>query len=172
MPTVDPRIDFLIALGRALHENGIPAHRLEDTLSVAARRLDLRAEFFSTPTSLISAFGEPGSQQTSLARVTPGEMRLDRIVALDEVVEALWRGEISVEQAHVRLRDVATSPSPYGPALSVVALATASGTAALVFGTGAGRSSPPWWWDSSWACSAWPPSVRRPSGASTNSPRP
>ena len=139
MPTVDPRIDFLIALGRALHENGIPAHRLEDTLSVAARRLDLRAEFFSTPTSLISAFGEPGSQQTSLARVTPGEMRLDRIVALDEVVEALWRGEISVEQAHVRLRDVATSPSPYGPALSVVALATASGTAALVFGTGAGE---------------------------------
>lgn len=136
MSIPDPRIDFLIALGRSLHENGIPAHRLEDTLSVASERLGLRAEFFSTPTSLISAFGEPGRQQTALSRVTPGEFRLDRIVALDDVVETLWRGEIDVEQAHARLRQVEALPSPYGPALTVVALGAASATAARVFGAG------------------------------------
>lgn len=136
MPAADPRIDFLIALGRTLHENGIPAHRLEDTLGVAAGRLGLRAEFFSTPTSLISAFGEPGSQQTALSRVTPGEFRLDRIVALDDVVEALWSGKITVAQAQERLREVAARPSPYGPALTVAALAVASGAAARFFGAG------------------------------------
>ncbi len=136
MAAADSRIDFLIALGRALHENGIPAHRLEDTLGVAASRLGLRAEFFSTPTSLISAFGEPGGQQTSLSRVTPGELRLDRIVALDDVVEALWRNELTVEAAHARLREVAATSSPYGPALTVAALAIASGAAARFFGAG------------------------------------
>ncbi len=136
MPAADPRIDFLIALGRTLHENGIPAHRLEDTLGVAAERLGLRAEFFSTPTSLISAFGEPGSQQTALSRVTPGEFRLDRIVALDDVVEDLWSGAITVEQAQERLGEVARRPSPYGPVLTVAALAAASGGAARFFGAG------------------------------------
>jgi uncharacterized membrane protein YjjP (DUF1212 family) len=136
MSVVDPRIDFLIALGRALHENGIPAHRLEETLGVAADRLGLRAEFFSTPTSLISAFGEPGSQQTALSRVTPGELRLDRIAALDEIVEALWQHDLTVDQAHARLRLVEATLSPYGPALTVVALAVASGAAARFFGAG------------------------------------
>lgn len=136
MPAVDPRTGFLISLGRALHENGIPAHRLEETLGLAAAHLGLRAEFFSTPTSLISAFGEPGSQQTSLSRVTPGELRLDRIVALDDAVEALWRGEIDVEQARERLRDVEALPPPYGPALTVVAMGAASAAAARVFGAG------------------------------------
>ena len=51
----DPRIRFLIALGRALHSYGIPAHRLEDALGNAAGRLGIRAEFFSGPTSLISS---------------------------------------------------------------------------------------------------------------------
>ncbi|MBM4130458.1 threonine/serine exporter family protein [bacterium] len=136
MSAVDPRIGFLIALGRSLHENGIPAHRLEETLGLAATRLGLRAEFLSTPTSLISAFGEPGSQQTALARVTPGELRLDRIVALDDTVEALWRGDIDVEQASRRLREIADLPPPYGPALTAAAMGAASAAAARVFGAG------------------------------------
>lgn len=136
MPAVDPRTGFLIALGRALHENGIPAHRLEDTLGLAAARLGLRAEFFSTPTSLISAFGEPGSQQTALSRVTPGELRLDRIVALDDVVEDLWGGRTSVEQASARLGEIESMPSPYGGALTVAAMGAASAAAARVFGAG------------------------------------
>ena len=71
-PVVDPRIRFLIDLGKALHSYGIPAHRLEDALENAAGRLGIRAEFFSTPTSLISAFGEPADQHTVLSRIQPG----------------------------------------------------------------------------------------------------
>ena len=136
MSAFDPRIEFLIALGRALHENGIPAHRLEDMLGVVADRLGLRAEFFSTPTSLISAFGEPGRQQTALSRVTPGELRLDRITALDDVVEALLRQEITVAAAQARLGAIMAEPAPYGPMATVAALGIASGAAARFFGAG------------------------------------
>jgi len=132
----DPRIKFIIALGRALHSYGIPAHRLEEALGNAATRLDISAEFFSGPTSLIVSFGEPGNQQTSLSRVSPGNLQLDKLVELDEVVEALYRSEMTVEEARVRLLDIDSSPQRYGPVLTTLAFGIASGLAARFFGGG------------------------------------
>ena len=132
----DPRIRFLIDLGKALHSYGIPAHRLEDALANAASRLGIRAEFFSGPTSLISSFGEPGDQHTALSRVDPGLLQLDKLVELDEVVEALYRGEIEVEEADQRLSEIDQTPERYGPWLTTLAFAVASGAAARFFGGG------------------------------------
>jgi uncharacterized membrane protein YjjP (DUF1212 family) len=126
----------LIDLGRALHSYGIPAHRLEDALGNAASRLDIRAEFFSGPTSLISSFGAPGAQHTALSRVAPGQLHLDKLVELDEVVEALYRAEIGVEQADLRLREIDTAPARYGRPLTTLAFGLASGMAARFFGGG------------------------------------
>ena len=47
-------VDFVLALGRALHRYGAPAHRLEEALSLVARQLGLAAEVFSTPTTIIA----------------------------------------------------------------------------------------------------------------------
>jgi len=132
----DPRIKFLIDLGRALHSYGIPAHRLEDALGNAATRLGIRAEFFSGPTSLISSFGDPGQQHTALSRVEPGQLQLDKLVALDEVVEALFRSEITVEEADDLLQGIDGAPPRFGPAATTLAFGLASGTVARFFGGG------------------------------------
>jgi uncharacterized membrane protein YjjP (DUF1212 family) len=132
----DPRIRFLIALGRALHSYGIPAHRLEDALGNAARSLGIRGEFFSGPTSLISSFGEPGRQHTALSRVQPGSLQLDKLVQLDEVVESLYRGEIGVEEADRSLHQIDGSPTRYGPVLTTLGFGVISCGAARVFGGG------------------------------------
>lgn len=132
----DPRVRFLIALGRALHGYGIPAHRLEEALGNAAGKLGIRAEFFSGPTSLISSFGEPGAQHTALSRVQPGNLQLDKLVELDEVVESLYRGEIDVLEADRRLHRIDGANSRYGPLLTVLAFGATSGTAARFFGGG------------------------------------
>jgi len=132
----DPRIKFLIDLGRALHSYGIPAHRLEDALGNAATRLGIRAEFFSGPTSLISSFGEPGNQHTALSRVEPGQVQLDKLVELDEVVEALYRSEITVEEADDRLHIIDKAPALYGPLVTTLAFGLASGSVARFFGGG------------------------------------
>ena len=132
----DPRIRFLIDLGKVLHSYGIPAHRLEDALGNAANRLGIRAEFFSGPTSLISSFGEPGDQHTALSRVEPGSLQLDKLVELDQVVEALFRGEIDVTEADQRLSEIDQTPERYGPWMTTLAFSVASGTAARFFGGG------------------------------------
>ena len=136
-PVVDPRIRFLIDLGKALHSYGIPAHRLEDALENAANRLGIRAEFFSGPTSLISSFGEPGDQHTAMSRVQPGgSLQLDKLVELDEVVEALYRGDLDVQEADQRLSEIDQASERYGPVLSTIAFAVTSGTAARFFSGG------------------------------------
>lgn len=132
----DPRIRFLIALGRALHSYGIPAHRLEDALGNAADRLGIRGEFFSGPTSLISSFGPAGQQHTALSRVQPGSLQLDKLVELDEVVEALYRGDIPVEEADRRLHEIDGAPLRYGSVVTILAFGLISGTAARFFGGG------------------------------------
>jgi len=132
----DPRVRFLTGLGRALHGYGIPSHRLEAALVNAARRLDIRAEFLSTPTSLISSFGEPDDQFVTLARVQPGSVQLDKLVELDEVVESLYRGELTMETAQRRLDAVAQAPPRYPAWSHVVAFGVASGAAAEFFGGG------------------------------------
>ncbi len=132
----DPRTRFLINLGRALHSYGIPAHRLENALANAASSLGIRAEFFFGPTSLISSFGEPGHQHTALSRVQPGVLQLDKLVELDEVVEALYRGEIAVEEADRRLHAIDTAPTRFGPLISTLAFGLVSFTAARFFGGG------------------------------------
>lgn len=133
MPTHDPRIKFLIDMGRALHSYGIPAHRLEDALSNAASCLGIRAEFFSGPTSLISSFGPPGEQHTALSRVAPGKLQLDKLVELDLVVESLYRGEMTVEVADQRLHEIDGAAPRYGAALTVLAFGLASTTVARFF---------------------------------------
>ena len=62
---------FLRDWGRALHTYGVPAHRLETALAELAEKLEVEAQFLSTPTSLMCAFGPPGEQRISLSRLTP-----------------------------------------------------------------------------------------------------
>lgn len=135
-PVSDPRHRFLIDLGKALHGYGVPAHRLEEALGNASRHLGIRGEFFSGPTSLISSFGEPGAQHTALSRVEPGDLQLDKLVELDEVVESLYRGEIPVEEAAARLEEIEAAPQRYGPVLTTLAFVLVSGTASRFFGAG------------------------------------
>ncbi|HPF69600.1 MAG TPA: threonine/serine exporter family protein [Candidatus Krumholzibacteria bacterium] len=132
----DPRVRFLTLLGRALHGYGIPSHRLEAALGNAARRLGIQAEFLSTPTSLISSFGDAGDQYLTLARVHPGSLQLDKLVALDDVVESLYRGDLSVEDADRRLRAIVERPARYAAWAHILAFAVASSSAAAFFGGG------------------------------------
>lgn len=132
----DSRIRFLTALGRALHSYGIPSHRLEEALGSAAERLDLRAEFLSTPTSLTSSFGDPGDQHVTLARVQPGDLHLDKLVQLSEVVEGLEADDLSVEAAGRRLDEIDAAPPRYGAAMTVAAFAVTAAMACRFFGGG------------------------------------
>ncbi|MFH1469306.1 MAG: threonine/serine exporter family protein [Pseudomonadota bacterium] len=125
---------FVLSLGAALHAAGIPAHRLEAALTNVSRHLGLQGQFFSTPTSLIGAFGALGQQHTAFVRIEPGDIHLARMVALDDIGDRVIAGELDVEAARAEVERVAQATEHFGPVATTAAAALVSASAVTFFG--------------------------------------
>jgi len=135
-PPPGSAVSFTLRLGQALHSYGTPAHRLEEQMWLVSQRLGLEARFFSTPTSIFASFGPPEALQTSLIRVEPGEMDLGRLARLDELVDAVIRGELSPAEGEDLVEAVLAQPPRYGNALLLLCWALAAIGGARLFGGG------------------------------------
>ncbi|WP_298268703.1 threonine/serine exporter family protein [Gemmatimonas sp.] len=117
---------FILQLARQLHQHGTPAHRLEVTLSVLARRLGVQAEFFSTPTSIMVGIGTLEQQRVHLLRVNPGEPNLGHLSRLGEIVRQVMDGEITPAEGLRRIEVMDAEPPAYPTWLVMVAFVLAS----------------------------------------------
>src|SRR5512139_1858921 len=89
-------IEFVLRAGRAFHRHGFSASRVEEVMVRLAERLGLPlAQIFSTPTSIMAAFGPLGSQRSHLLRVDPGSVNLTQVSQLDRLAIAVVQGELS-----------------------------------------------------------------------------
>jgi len=127
---------FILELGRALHEAGAPAHRIEDAMSVLARRLGEVGQFFTAPTSIFASFGPPEEQRTAMMRVEPAGVNLERMSLLDELIREVEEGHRSPEAAIDRLRRITTARARYGDALAVLCFGVAAAAVARFLGGG------------------------------------
>lgn len=128
--------EFILHLARALHGAGYDADRLEGALGLAARRLGLTAQFFSTPTSVFASFGRLERQRTYMIRVSPGDVDLGRLAELDRVTKRVLRGTLTPTEGSARVAEIVAAPPRYRPALTVAAFALASGSSTVFLGGG------------------------------------
>jgi uncharacterized membrane protein YjjP (DUF1212 family) len=129
--------ELVMRLGRALHTAGSPAHRIEEGMEAASRRLGIAGQFFSTPTALFASFtDEQGARRTILERVQPGEVNLERMSDLDELLGRLAEGKLEPREAAVELRRFDAAAPRYGTLLTTSSFALASGAAAQFLGGG------------------------------------
>jgi uncharacterized membrane protein YjjP (DUF1212 family) len=103
-------IAFILQLGHALHTHGLSAHRLEATLTDVSRQLGLEAQFFSTPTSIMAAFGSSVAQRTHLIRIEPGSTNLGHLAQLDRIARGVMYGEIGPVDGSALLAALAAEP--------------------------------------------------------------
>ena len=129
-------IAFVLALGRALHRYGTPAHRLEEALRVACRRLDLEAEVFTTPTAIIMSFGAPTELRTRMMRVEGGELDMDKLEQVDDLADDVAAQRVSPAEGVARLARILAAPALYGRAISTVMHGLTAGSLAVFFGGG------------------------------------
>jgi uncharacterized membrane protein YjjP (DUF1212 family) len=126
-------MEYVITLGRALHRYGASAPRLEDALMQVSEAMGLRARFFSTPTSILASFGPDTAGRSCLVRVEPGEVHLEKLTLLDEVVDETLRERITPAEGRRRVEAVLSRAPPYAEALTLLAYGASSGAAALFF---------------------------------------
>jgi uncharacterized membrane protein YjjP (DUF1212 family) len=127
-------IAFVLSLGRALHRYGTPAHRLEEALLECCRRLGLQAEVFTTPTTILMSFGEPGELRTRMMRVEGGELDMSKLARVDALADAVASQRIPPAAGVAALAEILTSPRQFGRALSALAHAVTVGALAVFFG--------------------------------------
>jgi len=130
-------VRFVLRLGRAFHTCGAAAPRVEEVMGRAAQRFGLEGQFFTTPTSIFAGFGPDARQRTHLLRVEPGEIHLERLSRLDEVIAALDVGRIAPEEGLARIERIVGSQPRYGTVALLLASAVASAAAARILGAGA-----------------------------------
>lgn len=134
MPEEHPEIGFVLALGRALHRYGTPAHRLEEALRVVCAQLGLTAEVFSTPTTIIMSFGEPAELRTRMMRVEGGELDMGRLAQVDALADAVAAQEIAPADGLKLLEAIVAAPPQFHPAVSMVTHGVTSSAFAVFFG--------------------------------------
>ncbi|HVS65578.1 MAG TPA: threonine/serine exporter family protein [Thermoanaerobaculia bacterium] len=143
---VEPRrspaaeVELLLDLGRALHQYGTPAHRLESAVSDVAAALGLRAGVFSTPTALFATFSAStsagGPRETHLERLAPSEVDLGKLGDVDGLAQRLIGGELGVEEARRALAEIVARPPRYGPVSTALAAAVLSASFAAILRAG------------------------------------
>ncbi len=130
-------VRFLLTMARALHTAGTTAQRLEDSLAVLARGLGLtHAHFFSTPTSIMCAFGELEQQEIHLLRLAPAGPNIGKLSKLDRVVSDVLDGTISTPEALIEVEAIEHAPSPYGALVTILAFGLGSAGIARFLGGG------------------------------------
>lgn len=134
MSNDDDSIAFVLALGRALHKYGTPAHRLEEALRVCCRRLDLEAEIFTTPTAIIMSFGDPHELRTRMMRVEGGELDMDKLERVDDLADEVAAQRVTAAEGVVLLEQILAAPRLYSRSVTVTLNGLTSGTLAVFFG--------------------------------------
>jgi uncharacterized membrane protein YjjP (DUF1212 family) len=129
-----PEIGFVLALGRALHRYGTPAHRLEEALRVVCARMGMTAEVFSTPTSIIMSFGAPAELRTRMMRVDGGELDMGKLAQVDALADAVAAQEIAPEDGVRLLHAILASPPAIPRVVTALTHAVTAGAFAVFFG--------------------------------------
>lgn len=126
-------IEFVLALARALHHYGTPSYRLEEAVAVVCRRLDVTAELFATPTTIIVSFGHPAELRTRMMRVDGGETNLAKLADVDALADQVADGELSIRTGLERLAAITAAPPHWGRPISLAVHGVTAAAVAVFF---------------------------------------
>src|SRR4051812_39718433 len=127
-------IGFVLALGRALHRYGTPAHRLEQGLRNCCDRLGLEAELFTTPTTIIMSFGRPTELRTRMMRVEAGELDMGKLARVDQLAEDVAAHRMSAADGVIELENIHKSAPQFNRPVGTLMGGVTAASLAVFFG--------------------------------------
>jgi uncharacterized membrane protein YjjP (DUF1212 family) len=131
---VAAEISFVLALARALHRFGTPAHRLEEAIGKVCKSLGLEAEVFTTPTAIVMSFGPHHELRTRMMRVEGGELDMGKLDQIDALADDVIEHSITPDAATAKLAAILAAPKQFGRALSTLVHGVTAGAMAVFFG--------------------------------------
>src|SRR5215211_7186663 len=108
--TPEQAAEFIVKLGAALHNYGTSSERLEYGLRKIMVRLGLQDDIFASPTGLFLSIGKTGRQNTSIIRVDPGEVHLEKLALLDELSQRVIEGKVHPGEGIKKVEAIVNAP--------------------------------------------------------------
>ena len=128
-------MDFIMAAGQTLLENGAEVFRVEQTMRIMANSYHLRE--FDVYVLTNGIFASAGTAEISEVRNVPSRTtHLGRVAAVNELSRQVAAGQYSLEEAELELARIQQIPGASGTA-QILASAVGSACFALLFGGGA-----------------------------------
>ncbi len=131
----DPE-SFLLICAKALHESGLPAHRLERMLEIASLKMGLKADFFISPGSVFASFNVGSQIVTHLKKIGEASLHLEKIDRIESLLNDVSNSKISIESGIQQLENIQTSATNYNGWITTLFFGISTGSAACVFGGG------------------------------------
>lgn len=130
------RRKFIVMLGKALHQFGSTAYRLEAHLKKLTKALGLSGNVLVTPTTLTFIFHLPDDQESiNVVRVHPGEIDLGDLSRVDELCEQVTVGDLSLSEGRARIEEILNNPKPYNTPMIYLGYGLAGGGFAILLHT-------------------------------------
>jgi len=117
---------FVLKMALALQRFGLPSHRLEETMDLLDRQLQLQSRFYSSPTMVMATFGLGRAQRALAFRPESEELNLEKLDLLFALARKVGLGQQSPAQGLEDLAAIVEAPARYGPLATTGCLVLAS----------------------------------------------
>jgi uncharacterized membrane protein YjjP (DUF1212 family) len=127
--------DYVLEIGGTLVAYGCPSYRLEEVIRVVGEIEGYPTEALAIPTGLFVSVTVPGASSPVLRmiRVKEWATNMDRLLLVDTIFNDVASDRTTIKEARQRLLDLDKRPPPYSRALTWVATAAVSASAAVFF---------------------------------------
>lgn len=128
---------FIIHLGKALHNYGIPSYRIQAYLFKVAKNMGIKGTFMDSATWINYVFYENGNEQTYnyIESVAPGTLNLGAFSRIVETTDKLITNEIDISEIENRLKIIHNKTIKVNHGILTIAYALAAGSFNLLVGT-------------------------------------
>lgn len=133
---VEDSVKLTLMMARALQQNGIPAHRMEESVNTLCKHLGMKGDVFNSPGGLIMNIGKEGQQSTHFVKVAYGDLNLEKLDKIDKLYKNILSNKTSTTQAISELTLLGATKKRYSGIIEIIFLAISTSSAARVFGGG------------------------------------
>jgi uncharacterized membrane protein YjjP (DUF1212 family) len=124
--TLSEHVSFLLEVCHVAMETGCSSNRVELLVRLLGETWAINLDVAALPTAVWISARRDGQQIMELVRVRTWRVDLEKLSALNDLVDALTCASISLKEAHTKLTQILKQKPPYPAPLNIVAGATAS----------------------------------------------
>jgi uncharacterized membrane protein YjjP (DUF1212 family) len=125
-------IELSLLAGKIMLQSGAETYRVEDTMTRIASSFGIQhSHSFVTPTGIIFSIG--GIEPTKLVRISDRSTDLQKVTLVNSISRKISSGEIGLDEALERLREIEKEPHAYPIWLQLLAASIASGCFLIMF---------------------------------------